>query len=101
MPAVKRRVGPTPRSASGCGSRRGRVEARRPATSWRRSRALLAEQGLYVFTINGFPYGAFHGSPVKEHVYLPDWLEDERLVYTDRLAELLAALLPRRRRGHA
>jgi hypothetical protein len=31
---------------------------------------------------------------VKEEVYLPDWLDDARLQYSDRLAELLAALLP-------
>ncbi len=57
-------------------------------------RDLLGEHGLYVFTINGFPYGPFHGQPVKERVYRPDWLEPERLRYTDRLADLLAALLP-------
>ena len=28
-------------------------------------RCYLAEQSLYAFTINGFPYGVFHGSPVK------------------------------------
>ena len=54
----------------------------------------LAAHGLYVFTINGFPYGAFHGTRVKEAVYLPDWLDEARLVYTDRLATLLARLLP-------
>lgn len=57
-------------------------------------RALLASQGLYVFTINGFPYGDFHGTRVKERVYLPDWREATRLAYTDRLARLLAELLP-------
>jgi sugar phosphate isomerase/epimerase len=57
-------------------------------------RAFLHDQGFYVFTINGFPYGPFHGTRVKEEVYLPDWLDDERLAYSDRLAELLAALLP-------
>ena len=57
-------------------------------------RSLLEARGLYVFTINGFPFGAFHGSRVKEGVYLPDWLEDERLSYTAVLGELLAALLP-------
>ena len=55
---------------------------------------LLAAHGLYVFTINGFPYGPFHGQPVKEHVYRPDWLEDERVAYTQRLADILAAVLP-------
>lgn len=57
-------------------------------------KALLADIGAYVFTINGFPYGAFHGARVKEQVYAPDWGEDARLDYTDRLADLLAALLP-------
>ena len=48
----------------------------------------------YVFTINGFPYGVFHGERVKEDVYLPDWLDEERLVYTNRLASILAELTP-------
>jgi sugar phosphate isomerase/epimerase len=55
---------------------------------------LLVRSGLYVFTINGFPYGTFHGERVKESVYRPDWLEPERVVYADRLAGLLARLLP-------
>lgn len=45
----------------------------------------------YVPTINGFPYGAFHGTRVKERVYLPDWRSDERVDYTNRLARVLAA----------
>ncbi|HEY0195039.1 MAG TPA: metabolite traffic protein EboE, partial [Kofleriaceae bacterium] len=57
-------------------------------------RALLAAHDLYVFTINGFPYGTFHGVPVKEAVYRPDWREPERLAYTRQLADLLAQLLP-------
>jgi len=57
-------------------------------------RGFLRAHDLYVFTVNGFPYGPFHGRPVKEQVYLPDWLEPERLAYTDRLAGILAALLP-------
>lgn len=57
-------------------------------------RAWLEARGMYVYTINGFPYGAFHGTRVKEAVYRPDWLEDERVAYSDRLARILAALLP-------
>ena len=57
-------------------------------------RAFLRAHDLYVFTINGFPYGPFHGRPVKEQVYLPDWLDPERLAYTDGLADVLAALVP-------
>lgn len=59
-----------------------------------RLHCLLADHGMYVFTINGFPYGRFHGAPVKDAVYRPDWLEPERVAYTDQLADLLAALLP-------
>ena len=54
----------------------------------------LADHGLYVFTINGFPYGAFHGTRVKEHVYEPDWRRPERLDYTCLLSDILAGLLP-------
>jgi sugar phosphate isomerase/epimerase len=57
-------------------------------------RAFLARHRLYVFTLNGFPYGTFHGTRVKEEVYLPDWRDAERLRYTNQLADLLAALLP-------
>lgn len=56
--------------------------------------ALLATNDVYVFTINGFPYGSFHGRPVKENVYAPDWSTPDRLAYTDRLADILARLLP-------
>lgn len=57
-------------------------------------KAFLAANDLYVFTINGFPYGTFHGKPVKEDVYLPDWMAPERLAYTNQLADILAELLP-------
>jgi sugar phosphate isomerase/epimerase len=59
-----------------------------------RLRAFLDAHGLYVFTINGFPYGPFHKQPVKAEVHAPDWREDERVQYTLRLIEILAALLP-------
>lgn len=57
-------------------------------------RAQLDSKGLYVFTLNGFPYGPFHGVPVKEAVYRPDWRDPERLRYTEVLIEILAKLLP-------
>jgi sugar phosphate isomerase/epimerase len=59
-----------------------------------KARAELDDAGLYVFTLNGFPYGDFHGTRVKERVYRPDWLEDERVRYTASLARVLAGLLP-------
>ncbi|MHC1764277.1 MAG: metabolite traffic protein EboE [Verrucomicrobiia bacterium] len=54
----------------------------------------LQRENCYVFTINGFPYGAFHGTRVKEQVYLPDWTSRDRLEYTLRLFDLLAELVP-------
>jgi len=57
-------------------------------------RAQLARDGLYVFTMNGFPYGSFHRTAVKDLVHAPDWQTVERGDYTIRLARILAALLP-------
>jgi len=59
-----------------------------------RFRDFLDAAGCYVFTINGFPYGTFHGQTVKEGAYRPDWSEPDRLLYTNTLADQLAALLP-------
>jgi sugar phosphate isomerase/epimerase len=60
----------------------------------REFRAFLAEHALYVFSINGFPYGRFHGAPVKARVYQPDWTQTERADYTRALIDVLAAVLP-------
>jgi hypothetical protein len=57
-------------------------------------RRWLDDNGCYVFTINGFPYGSFHGTRVKEQVFKPDWSTKERLDYTNLLFDLLAKLLP-------
>jgi len=54
----------------------------------------LDRHDCYVFTINGFPYGQFHGERVKEQVYQPDWTSETRLDYTNCLFDLLAELLP-------
>jgi hypothetical protein len=54
----------------------------------------LEKNSCYVFTINGFPYGQFHGARVKEQVYAPDWTSNARLAYTNLLFDLLAKLLP-------
>jgi len=54
----------------------------------------LDQHDCYVFTINGFPFGQFHGTRVKEQVYLPDWTDPKRVEYTNRLFDLLSRLLP-------
>jgi sugar phosphate isomerase/epimerase len=92
--AVKARVAPD--DPFGVGLRLSAAAARRLAEPavLEAFRDFLRAHDLYVFTINGFPYGTFHGRAVKENVYRPDWLEDERVAYSDQLAALLAALLP-------
>lgn len=52
----------------------------------------------YLLTINGFPYGTFHQTRVKENVYLPDWRERERVAYSKRLGDLAILLQPDARR---
>ncbi len=94
VPDVKRRVAPT--APFGVGLRlsgRAAAELEAPATL-ERARDALDASGLYVFSLNGFPFGAFHGTRVKERVYQPDWLSEARLLYTASLARVLAALLP-------
>jgi hypothetical protein len=54
----------------------------------------MTENQAYVFTMNGFPYGDFHHTVVKEAVHSPDWTSPERAMYTLRLIDILAKLLP-------
>lgn len=94
--AVAVRDAVSPRKPFGLGLRLGN-RAARTLSAGRRLAALkrfLADNNMYAFTINGFPYGAFHGKPVKEKVYRPDWTTHERVEYTKRLADILAELLP-------
>lgn len=92
--AVRRRVEPDRPYAIGLrlGDRASR-ELAEPAALEAFQRWLQRHQ-CYVFTINGFPYGRFHGTRVKEQVYAPDWTQPERLEYTQRLFRILARLLP-------
>ncbi|WP_394825236.1 metabolite traffic protein EboE [Pendulispora albinea] len=92
--AVKQRV--MPDGPFGVGLRLSAVAARELARpeELEAFRDWLAREQLYVFTINGFPYGPFHGTRVKEAVYLPDWFDEERVRYTEELGGILAALLP-------
>ncbi len=52
----------------------------------------LEETNTYVFTVNGFPYGSFHGTRVKEQVFKPDWTEQARVDYTKDLFRILAVI---------
>ena len=92
--AVKQRVCPSAQFAIGLRlSDQASRELSDPATLTA-FRHWLDDHGCYVFTINGFPYGRFHGGRVKEQVYAPDWTTRERLDYTNRLFDLIAQLVP-------
>jgi len=54
----------------------------------------LLRTNAYVYTLNGFPYGGFHRTKVKEQVHAPDWTTEARRDYTIRCFRILAQLLP-------
>jgi len=56
--------------------------------------AFLESENLHILTVNAFPYGRFHGGPVKESVYAPDWRSLKREFYTYQVACVLASLVP-------
>ena len=92
-PVVKKSVSPD--SPFPLGLRlSGRAAAEMTMEDARDFHTWCKEQGFYVRTVNGFPYGTFHHTPVKESVYLPDWRFPDRLDYTKKLAELLSVWLP-------
>jgi sugar phosphate isomerase/epimerase len=92
--AVKRRVSPDQPFGVGLRVSARAAEELEQQTAREDLQHILAENDLYVFTVNGFPYGSFHETRVKESVYRPDWLETPRSTYTESLARLLSALLP-------
>src|SRR5262245_60820279 len=94
LPEVKRQASAHEKMGIGLRLSAIAAEALEDTSQLDRFSDFLTRNDLYVFTINGFPYGPFHGTRVKEDVYQPDWRFDERLAYTNRLANLLAALLP-------
>lgn len=92
--AVRQRV--CPDEAYAIGLRLGAEAARELSDRQTLSkfRRWLEVKNCYVFTINGFPFGQFHGTRVKEQVYAPDWTTIERVEYTNLLFDLIGELVP-------
>lgn len=92
--AVREKV--SPKEAYAIGLRLGAQAAKELSdrNTLSQFRHWLEAHQCYVFTINGFPYGQFHGTRVKEQVYAPDWTTPERLEYTCLLFDLLSELVP-------
>ena len=94
IPVIWQQVAPG--KAFGIGLRLSDVASRELAAGTNLSgfRQWLTENNAYVFTMNGFPYGSFHRTKVKDYVHMPDWLSGDRVQYTIRLARILVELLP-------
>jgi hypothetical protein len=94
-PAVKARVSPD--APYGLSLRISAATAQTLSEDGRERARLcrwLAEQDMYVFTVNAFPYGPFKGRVVMEQVYEPDWSTEDRVRYTCQVAEILAEISP-------
>jgi hypothetical protein len=93
VPEVKRRVCPDALfgvSLRLSGASAATLTADPGQRAWLRD--FLAAEGLYVFTVNAFPYGPFKGRTVMEQVYEPDWSSQDRVRYTRQVADILAEI---------
>jgi hypothetical protein len=91
VPQVKARV--SPGAPFGVSLRLANASAEALAASAEeraRLKTFLADNDLYLYTVNAFPYGPFKGVRVKEQVYEPDWRSEERSRYTMNVADILA-----------
>ena len=94
VPRLKRRINPS--QPFGLGLRLSHQEAGQLLTPrhMRGFREFCRAEGVYVFTLNGFPYGPFHRRPIKDKVHRPDWQSPNRVRYTLRLIQILEQMLP-------
>jgi hypothetical protein len=99
VPEVKRRVSPDRPMGVGLRLSGEAAAAARNPENLRGFQDQLQRLGAYVFTINAFPYGPFHGVRVKEQVYLPDWRSSARVAFTSDAAAVLATILPEGQEG--
>ncbi|MDX1364633.1 MAG: metabolite traffic protein EboE [Arenibacter latericius] len=99
LPKVKEQV--SPKQPFGVGLRLSNVASLelQEGSRLQEFKDWLEENDLYVFTMNGFPYGNFHNERVKDMVHAPDWTTADRLEYTIRLFKQLAFLLPKGIKG--
>jgi sugar phosphate isomerase/epimerase len=93
-PALKTRL--SPHAPFGLGLRLSAAESRELLAADRLAefQDFLEQHGLYVFTLNGFPYGDLTGPTVKSQIFAPDWRTEARFLYTLDLIEILRQLLP-------
>jgi hypothetical protein len=95
VPKVKKTV--CPDQAMGLGLRianQASVDLSEDVSKLEALKQWLKQEDIYIFTLNGFPYGGFHNTIVKDQVHAPDWTTQERVNYTRRLIDILVQLLP-------
>lgn len=95
IPSVKKRLSPD--KPFGIGLRLSHIASLELGKKDRLKefRGWLDENGCYVFVINGFPYGGFHHTRVKDQVHVPDWTTQDRVLYTIQLFNILSGILPK------
>ncbi len=94
IPAIKKKVCPAAPFGIGLRLANSASLELRKEENLLKFQTWLNDNDCYVFTMNGFPYGGFHNTVVKDQVHAPDWLSPDRVAYTIRLAQILASLLP-------
>jgi hypothetical protein len=94
IPVIKKKISPVEPFGIGLRLANSASLELRKQENFEEFKNWLAENDCYVFTMNGFPYGGFHNTVVKDQVHAPDWLSPDRVAYTIRLAQILASLLP-------
>ncbi len=93
LPLVKRAMSPhAPFALSMRLSNASATRLTQDPAELERLAGFLADEELYLVTVNAFPYGPFKGGEVKERVYEPDWSTEERVTYTMRVADVCARL---------
>ncbi len=95
VPKVKQQV--CPNEPMGLGLRianQASIDLSEDAVHLAALKSWLAKENLYIFTLNGFPYGGFHNTIVKDQVHAPDWTTQDRVNYTRRLIDILSQILP-------
>jgi hypothetical protein len=70
------------------------LELMRDPDNFRYLQEFLEKRNYYISTVNAFPYGVFHNQPVKDKVYMPNWLNEKRVDFTIKAAEFLEKFLP-------
>lgn len=94
LPEIKKKLSPDEKFGVGLRLSAMAGESLGDKVAMEEFREFLYDNNLYVFTINGFPYGNFHHSRVKDNVHQPDWQTLDRLNYTKSLFTILQKLLP-------